>query len=79
MKVTKIRAGLYGVDAGNGKVFLVENRQAPGNGYGHGWLWYITEAEGDRWYDPTHTKAEALEVITKQTSVATDQLTYPLH
>lgn len=64
MKVTRIRTGLYGVDAGNGNVFLIENRQAPGNGYGHGWWWYITPADGELWIDPVRTKREALEVIS---------------
>ena len=65
MKVTKIRAGLYGVDAGNGNVYTVENMQAPGDGYGREWLWYITPAAGafGIWFDPQHTKREALDVI----------------
>lgn len=68
MKVTRIRAGYYGVDAGNGNVFLLENRQAPGNGYGHSWLWYTTLADGNGWFDPTFTKREALEAISSITA-----------
>lgn len=69
MKVTKVRNGLYGVDAGNGNVYLVENRQAPGNGYGHGWWWYITPAnDSEVWIDPTFTKREALQVISQMTT-----------
>lgn len=65
VKVTRIRAGLYGVDAGNGNVYTVENMQAPGNGYGTQWMWYSTPAAGafGIWFDPTFTKREAIEQI----------------
>lgn len=63
MKVTKIRAGLYGVDAGDGRVYYVENRQAPAD-YGSEWLWYITQAGATTWFDPCYTKREALQVIS---------------
>ncbi|AAN01748.1 hypothetical protein P755_gp123 [Mycobacterium phage Quink] len=61
-KNTRIRAGLYRVTTARGE-FTVERRQAPGNGYGSGWYWYVDSVEETLWIDPFFTKAEALEFI----------------
>ncbi|AEK10200.1 hypothetical protein FDI14_gp115 [Mycobacterium phage SirDuracell] len=41
----------------------MERRQAPGNGYGSDWYWYVDSVEETLWIDPFFTKAEALEFI----------------
>ncbi|AXH46934.1 hypothetical protein I5G67_gp098 [Mycobacterium phage Aminay] len=60
----KIRAGLYRVTAGH-RVLHVEQIRTELAGYGVENKWWITEADdyGRVWFDPEHTKADALAAI----------------
>ncbi len=63
-KVSKIRAGLYHVAAGD-RAFHVEQIRTEAPGFGVESLWWITAADGgpDLMLDPTRTKADAVADI----------------
>jgi hypothetical protein len=64
MKSQRIRAGLYEVSFPNGNSYSVDNRQSPPE-WGSEWLWYINDLNGNVWFDPCYTKAEALDVLRR--------------
>jgi hypothetical protein len=69
MTSTRIRAGLYRVDAG-GRVFHVEQIRTDTEGYGVENRWWIStvDDEPDPLLDPAPTKGDALHDIASLTT-----------
>jgi hypothetical protein len=64
IKTKRIRAGLYQLTAPNGQTWTVEERQAQGGGYGHGWAWYATcDDDRELYMDPLPTLRAVKRVL----------------